>query len=112
MQGVASVEGLDHAAFLPRMLGRLNICSKEDIIRQYDHEVKGGSVVKPLVGARRDGPADAAVFRPVLESMSGLVLSHGICPKFSDFDTYWMAANAVDEAVRNAVAVGGNPARM
>ncbi len=99
----------DEGAFLRRMLGRLNICSKEYIIRQYDHEVRGGSVIKPLVGALRDGPGDAAVLRPLLESDAGLVLSHGICPKFSDYDTYWMMANAMDEAIRNAVAVGGDP---
>ncbi len=106
------VTGLDargEAEFLRRMLGRLNICSKEYIIRQYDHEVRGGSVIKPLVGALRDGPADAGVLRPLLESDAGLVIAHGICPKFSDYDTYWMMANAMDEAVRNAVAVGGNP---
>lgn len=106
------VQGMDQGAFLKRMLGTLNICSKEYIIRQYDHEVRGGSVIKPLVGVKRDGPADAAVIRPVLESDAGLVLSHGICPKFSDYDTYWMMANAMDEAIRNAVAVGGDPDHM
>lgn len=99
----------EQGAFLKTMLGRLNICSKEYIIRQYDHEVKGGSVVKPLVGVKRDGPGDAAVIRPLLERKEGVVLSHGICPKFSDFDTYWMMANAVDEAVRGAVAAGADP---
>lgn len=99
-------------ALLPRMLARLNICSKEYMIRQYDHEVRGGSVVKPLVGAKQDGPADAAVFRPRLDSERGVVLSHGICPKFSDYDAYWMLANAIDEGVRNAVAAGGDPDRM
>ncbi len=99
----------DQGAFLKKMLGRLNICSKEYIIRQYDHEVKGGSVIKPLVGVKRDGPGDAAVLRPLLDRKEGIVLSHGICPKFSDFDTYWMMANAVDEAVRGAVAVGADP---
>ncbi len=91
------------------MLSRLNICSKEYIIRQYDHEVQGGSVVKPLVGVEKDAPADAAVLRPVLGTNKGIVLSHGICPKFSDYDTYHMMANAVDEGVRNAIAVGANP---
>lgn len=104
-----SVSDVDQSAFLLRMLGRLNICSKEYIIRQYDHEVRGGSVIKPLVGAHRDGPADAAVLRPLLEADAGLVISHGICPKFSDYDTYWMMANAMDEALRNAVAVGADP---
>ncbi len=102
----------EHGAFLKRMLGRLNICSKEYVIRQYDHEVKAGSVVKPLVGVKRDGPADAGVVRPLLDRAEGLVVAHGICPKFSDLDTYWMMANAIDEAVRNAVAVGGNLRRM
>ena len=99
----------EQGTFLKRMLGRLNICSKEYLIRQYDHEVKGGSVIKPLVGVKRDGPGDAAVLRPLLDRKEGLVLSHGICPKFSDFDTYWMMANAIDEAVRGAVAVGADP---
>lgn len=98
-----------HGEFLEKMLASLNIRSKESIIRQYDHEVLGGSAIKPLCGILRDGPNDAAVIRPVLESDAGLVLSHGICPKYSDYDPYWMAANAIDEAVRNAVAVGGNP---
>lgn len=102
----------DQGAFLKTMLGRLNICSKEYIVRQYDHEVRGGSAVKPLVGVMRDGPSDAGVIRPLLESDAGLVLSHGICPKFSDYDTYWMMANAMDEAIRNAVAVGADPDRL
>ncbi len=102
----------DQSALLKNMLGRLNICSKEYLIRQYDHEVRGGSVVKPLTGVKRDGPSDAGVIRPVLESEAGLVISHGICPKYSDFDTYWMMANAMDEGIRNAVAVGGDPDRM
>lgn len=102
----------DQNELLKTMLGRLNICSKEYVIRQYDHEVRGGSVVKPLTGVKRDGPSDAGVLRPILESEAGLVISHGICPKYSDFDTYWMMANAIDEGIRNAVAVGGNPDKM
>ena len=102
----------DQGELLKRMLGRLNICSKEYVIRQYDHEVQGRSVVKPLVGVLRDGPADAGVLRPQYGSDQGLIVSHGICPKFSDLDTYWMMAGAIDEAVRNAVAVGGDVDRM
>ncbi|MFQ9491844.1 MAG: hypothetical protein ACLR0N_13695 [Bilophila wadsworthia] len=85
---------------------------REHLIRQYDHEVKGGSVVKPLTGVKRDGPSDAGVIRPILESEAGLVISHGICPKYSDYDAYWMMANAMDEGIRNAVAVGADPDRM
>ncbi|MBC15907.1 MAG: phosphoribosylformylglycinamidine synthase [Desulfovibrio sp.] len=98
----------DQAGLLKDMLGRLNICSKEYVVRQYDHEVQGGSVVKPMVGVKADGPSDAGVVRPQLESEQGLVISHGICPEYSDIDTYWMMANAIDEGIRNAVAVGGN----
>lgn len=93
---------------LLRMLGRLNICSKEWVIRQYDHEVQGRSVIKPLVGKHDDGPADAAVLRPLLDSMEGVIVANGICPRYSDIDTYHMAANAIDEAIRNVIAVGGS----
>lgn len=98
----------DLTSILYAMLSRLNICSKESVIRQYDHEVQGGSVVKPLVGIQNDGPSDAAVLRPLLDSWEGIVVSSGICPKYSDIDTYHMMACAIDEAVRNAIAVGGN----
>ncbi|NJD37602.1 MAG: phosphoribosylformylglycinamidine synthase [Geobacter sp.] len=91
------------------LLGQLNICSKESVVRRYDHEVQGGSVVKPFTGVANDGPSDAAVVRPILDSYKGVVVSHGICPRYSDIDAYHMAANALDEALRNYVAVGGNP---
>lgn len=93
---------------LNELLGRLNVCSKESVIRQYDHEVQGGSVIKPLVGVMNDGPGDAAVVRPVLESMEGVAVSNGICPRYSDIDTYHMMSCAIDEAVRNIIAVGGS----
>jgi phosphoribosylformylglycinamidine synthase II len=102
----------DLTPMLESMLSRLNICSKERVVRQYDHEVQGGSSIKPLVGEQADGPGDAAVLRPLLDSLKGIVVSHGICPRYSDIDTYHMMACAIDEAVRNAVAVGGDPARM
>ncbi len=103
---------LDHQDFLHVMLGRLNICSREYVIRQYDHEVQGGSVIKPLVGAQEDGPADAAVIRPQLGSNRALVIANGICPNLSDLDTYWMMACAIDEGVRNAVAAGADIRHM
>ena len=94
------------------ILGSLNVASKESIIRQYDHEVQGGSAIKPLVGVECDGPGDAAVIRPVLSSRRGVVISCGMNPRYGDFDTYHMAASAIDEAVRNCVAVGADPARI
>jgi phosphoribosylformylglycinamidine synthase len=102
----------DLTSTLKEMLSRLNVCSKESIIRQYDHEVQGGSVIKPLVGRFNDGPGDAAVWRPVLSSYEGVVISNGICPRYSDIDAYAMMACAIDEAIRNNVAVGGNPDRV
>jgi phosphoribosylformylglycinamidine synthase len=96
----------DLGGALKAMLSRLNICSKESVVRQYDHEVQGGSVVKPMTGVANDGPSDAAVIRPLLDSFEGIVVANGICPRYSDIDTYHMAACAIDEAVRNAVAVG------
>jgi phosphoribosylformylglycinamidine (FGAM) synthase-like enzyme len=102
----------DAAATLLSLLGSLNIASKEWVIRQYDHEVQGGSVVKPLVGVANDGPSDAAVLRPVLSSRRGLVIACGMNPRYGDFDPYAMAACAIDEAVRNCVAVGADPAKI
>jgi phosphoribosylformylglycinamidine synthase len=102
----------DPKEVLRGMLSRLNICSKEYVIRQYDHEVQGGSVIKPLVGELLDGPSDAAVIRPILTKERGVVVSNGICPRFSDLDTYWMMAWAIDEAIRNAICVGANPYHM
>ena len=97
---------------LLRILSAPNVCSKEWIIRQYDHEVQGGSVVKPLVGAHDDGPGDAAVVAPVLGSWAGFAVGCGINPRYGDLDPYAMAAAAVDEAVRNVVAVGADPSRI
>jgi len=98
----------DLNADLLGLLGRLNICSKESVVRRYDHEVQAGTVVKPLTGVVNDGPSDAAVFRPVFDTFEGIVTAHGICPSYSDIDTYHMMACAIDEGLRNYVAVGGN----
>ena len=97
---------------LKAILGSLNVASKEWIIRQYDHEVQAGSVIKPLVGINNDGPSDASVVRPDLTSSRGLVVSCGMNPHLGDRDPWWMAASAIDEAIRNCVAVGANPDRI
>ncbi|TWT76872.1 Phosphoribosylformylglycinamidine synthase subunit PurL [Posidoniimonas polymericola] len=102
----------DYTDDLLKILGSLNVASKEWVIRQYDHEVQGGSVVKPLVGVKSDGPGDAAVVRPKLASRRGMVISCGMNPRYGDLDTGRMAASAIDEAVRNCVAVGADPTRI
>jgi phosphoribosylformylglycinamidine synthase II len=99
----------DYTEDLKNILADFNVASKEWVIRQYDHEVQGGSAIKPLVGVTNDGPGDAAVIRPLLEKDKGIAIGCGICPQFSDIDPYYMALAAIDEAVRNVVAVGADP---
>ena len=98
----------DYGEDLKGILGAWNVCSKEWVIRQYDHEVQGTSVLKPLVGVANDGPGDACVIAPVLGSTKGVVISNGMSPKFGDLDPYAMAASAIDEALRQIIAVGGD----
>ncbi|RKY24278.1 MAG: phosphoribosylformylglycinamidine synthase, partial [Planctomycetota bacterium] len=86
--------------------------SKEWVIHQYDHEVQGSSVVKPLTGVKNDGPSDAAVIKPKFESDRGLAISCGMNPLYGDIDPYWMALAGIDEAVRNLICVGGRADRI
>jgi len=101
----------DLTPYLLDILADPNVASKESVIRRYDHEVQGRTAGKPLVGAKDDGPADAAVLQPLYDSPQGVVVSCGINPRLGMVDPYWMAMGAIDEAVRNAVAVGGDPDR-
>ena len=89
------------------MLSRLNIAGYEFISQQYDHEVQGGSVIKPLQGKGRIN-GDATITRPLLDSYKGVIISYGINPTYSDIDTYHMAACAIDSSIRNAVAAGAD----
>jgi phosphoribosylformylglycinamidine synthase len=92
---------------LLKILSSWNVSSKEWVIRQYDHEVQGQSVLKPLVGVKNDGPGDAAVIRPKYDSEKGIIISNGINPRYSFIDPYWMAASSIDEALRQIICVGG-----
>ena len=96
---------------LLRLLAEPTIASKEWIVRQYDHEVQGITILKPLVGVQGDGPGDAAVLKPVADSPMGAVISCGASPRQGALDPWAMAASAIDEALRNAVAVGADPSR-
>jgi phosphoribosylformylglycinamidine synthase len=95
---------------LLNLLGHPDIASKENVIRLYDHEVQGGTLVKPLTGPYNDGPSDACVIRPI-ETLGrqAIVLSAGINPEYGKLDPYQMSINVMDEALRNAVAVGADP---
>jgi len=102
-----AVDKKDFTGDLLGLLSNYNITSKEWIIRQYDHEVQGGSVLKPLQGINF-GPGDACITRPVLGSKKGIILGCGINPDYGKIDPYWMAASVIDEALRQIVAVGGD----
>ncbi len=95
------------AKSLLKILSSWNVSSKEWVIRQYDHEVQGHSVLKPLVGVKNDGPGDAAIIQPKFNSKKGIIVSNGINPRYSSIDPYWMAASCIDEALRQVIAVGG-----
>ncbi len=92
------------------MLARPNLCARNWIARQYDHEVQGGSVIKPLVG--RSNATSRAMRRwsdPSSDSRSGLAVTQALNPFYSQIDTYHMTAATIDEAVRRVLAVGGDP---
>jgi len=93
---------------LLKLLSHYDTASKEWIIRQYDHEVQGGSVLKPLSGIDNDGPSDASINKPVLGSDKGIIVSNGINFRFGFIDPYWMAASCIDEALRQLIASGGS----
>ena len=102
----------DYTEILHKLLSSYDIASKEWIIRQYDHEVQGGSVLKPLGGINNDGPNDAACIKPLFDSRKGLIISCGINPYYGMIDPYWMAVNVVDEALRQIIASGGDLDRV
>jgi len=105
-------EPSDMNAVLKAVLSRPNIASKEAIVRQYDHEVQAATIGKPFVGAYNDGPSDAAVLWPIEMRRAGkhlgVIIANGLCPRRSYIDTALMTQGAIDEAVRNAVAVGAS----
>jgi phosphoribosylformylglycinamidine synthase subunit PurSL len=105
-------EPKNHGLLLKTMLCRPNLCCRNWIARQYDHEVQGGSVIKPLVGKGRDIPNDAVVLRPILGSSRGLAVSQALNPFYSEIDTYHMTAVTIDEAVRRVLCVGGDPGHL
>jgi phosphoribosylformylglycinamidine synthase II len=93
-------------------LAHYNVCSKESVIRVYDHEVQGTSVIKPLVGINCDGPSDASIIAPKYGSTKGIAVSNGINFRYGMIDPYWMAASCIDEAVRQIISVGGSLDRI
>jgi phosphoribosylformylglycinamidine synthase len=97
---------------LKRVLGTWNVCSKEWIVKQYDHSVQSRTTNSPLQGVMNDGPGDASTLKLDLKQKLGVTVSNGICPKYANLNPFLMAASAIDEAVRNNTAAGGNPRHL
>ncbi len=97
----------DPAEHLHKLMAHSAIMSKEWVIRQYDHEVRANTVLKPLQGViGSEGPGDASVIKPVDESDKALALCSDVNPRYMERDPYWGAASAIDETIRNLAAVG------
>ncbi|MDR0977706.1 MAG: phosphoribosylformylglycinamidine synthase subunit PurL [Endomicrobium sp.] len=113
VQGSVNLDSAELSKILKAVLSDLNVCSKEWIVRQYDHEVQGQTIIKPLQSndIEISGPGDAAVIFPytvVKGTKKGIVLSNGINPQYGKINTYKMAASAIEEALRNAVCAGAD----
>lgn len=91
--------------YLEKLLAEKNISGFSFISAQYDHEVQASSVLKPLSGRGRIN-TDAQVFKPILSSEKGVVLSSSLYPSYGDISAYHMASCALDTAIRNAVCAG------
>ncbi|MEO1288562.1 MAG: phosphoribosylformylglycinamidine synthase subunit PurL, partial [Chloroflexota bacterium] len=118
VEEISSASDIDLKETLLKLLAHPNIRSKEDVVRRYDHEVQGGTVVKPFVGVEQHVGGDATVIVPIetkhnvgeeSESVQGFALSIGVCPQYTALDPYAMGWAAIDEAFRNLVAVGADP---
>ncbi len=107
-----TIENANIAEDMVNMAGRLNICSNEYKARQYDHEVKGLSVIKPFSGVNMDVVNDAAVSMIEPLATEGVILTSGIAPRYSDIDTYHMTASVIDMSIRKTIAVGGKLGHM
>jgi phosphoribosylformylglycinamidine synthase II len=108
------LEGLeapdDYNEILKGLLAAPNIASREAVIRQYDHEVRASTVIKPLQGRRgKETHGDAAVIKPLEDSFKGLAITADVNPTFCRLNPFWGAASAIDEICRNLTAVGAVP---
>ena len=101
----------DNAALILDLLAHPNVASRESIVRSYDHEVRGGTVVRPFAGPGADGPTDAAVLKPLgtWHNDRAVALAVGLNPRIGALDPWVMALGAIDEAFRNLTAVGADP---
>ena len=107
---VAIEEPADYNETVKRLLSAPNIASRESVIRQYDHEVRASTVIKPLQGLLgKETHGDAAVIKPLEDSYKGLAITSDVNPSFCRLNPFWGAASAIDEVCRNLTAVGAVP---
>ncbi|MFW6064889.1 MAG: phosphoribosylformylglycinamidine synthase subunit PurL [Candidatus Natronoplasma sp.] len=103
-------EPKDYDKVLLRLLRRDNINSKEWVIRQYDHEVRANTVLKPLQGVLgKQGPGDASIIKPLEDSFKGIAVTTDVTPSYTALDPKAGAMSVLDESIRNVVAVGAEP---
>jgi phosphoribosylformylglycinamidine synthase subunit PurSL len=98
----------DLTAILKKVLSHPNVCSKEPIVRMYDHNVQGTTALHPFSGVEMDGPQDGSIVKPLLTKPYGMAISHGLHPALMRLDPYWGSVWAITEAVSNFVALGGS----
>ncbi len=102
-------EPTDYASTFMKMISHPNVASKEWIIRQYDHQVRGKTVLRPLQGRYNfETHGDAAVIKPT-KSWRGLAVTADVNPWMCKVDPFWGAASSFDEMIRNLVAVNAVP---
>ncbi len=101
----------DHEATLLALLAHPNIASKAGIIRRYDHEILGATVIRPLTGVRNDAPADGVVLVDPNDT-DGIAIGIGVNPWYGVNDPEHMAWAVVDEAIRNVVVTGADPSAI
>ena len=99
----------DWLGLLKRVMAHPNVCSRESVVRRYDHGVQGTNALSPYGGVYQDGPNDAVVLRPLADKPFGAIIAHGVNPILCRLNPYWGARWALTEALSNYVAVGGNP---
>ena len=103
-------EPQDYRSTILKILASPNVASKEYVIRQYDHEVRASTVLKPLQGViGKAAHGDASVIRPRIDSWRALAIAVTSTPAFTAIDPYRGGATAVDEVCRNLVSVGASP---
>ena len=110
-----NIPATNHRELMHELLNHPVISSKEKWIRQYDHEVQGGTVVKPMEGLYSSAPNNAGVVwygAHGVDGVDGFAVASGLCPHFSIDDTYLMTQMAVDESVRNIICHGADPEKV